>query len=279
MRTLPLMAMLAVCVLTTGSANASVVSINFAISTNDNNNVDADESAVTHPVGQDIAGQYWNSALLRTSGSGAPTAFTSATQSGNSISLLDDTGASVATMTSSGSFYSEFSDATSNPNRGLIGDAGLVQSFINLNNTESITISGLADDFPGGYDVLLFNEAGDLSRTMGLRVEEGAGGNDIDITQWFQSRGSVDGDADDDGYMEWIQATGLTSGTATVDGNYILVEGLAADSFSIYGTNNGGRAIFNGLQIIGRPVPEPSTVALALLGLVGVALYGWRRKR
>jgi|GEM_PF-4843464 len=273
------LAAIAVCFSAT-SADAEVISINFNISENDNNSVDADESAVTLPVGRDISGLYWNSVELRNSSAGTPGLFTAATQGGSSISLIDDTGASVASMTSVGTFHSEFSDSTDGANRGLFGEAGLVQSYVNLNNNESITITGLADDFQNGYDVVIYNEAGDIGRTMGLRVEEGPGGNDVDQMLWYQQQVNPDGDANDDGLVEWVETLGADAANATLHGNYSVFSGLSADSFTIYGSNNGGRSILNGLQIIGLPsVPEPSTFALAGFGLLGVGLFAARRKR
>ncbi len=256
---------------------AASISVNMQISTNDNNSVDPDESAVTLPAGLNVSGQYWNGILLRDSSAGAPTTFTAATQGGNSITLNDHAGSPAAVMTSSGSFYSEFSDATDGTNRGVTGEAGLVQSYVNLNDNESITISGLGGAFCGDtYKVVLFCEAGDIARTMGLRVVEGPGGNDVDFMRWYRQTTSPDGDVDDDGLVEWVLAVGATSGDATQNGNYFVADGLRADSFTIYGSNVGGRSIINGFQVISN-VPEPIT--LALLGLGSLGLGGYIRRR
>ena len=51
---------------------AASISVNMQISTNDNNSVDPDESAVTLPAGLNVSGQYWNGILLRDSGPERP---------------------------------------------------------------------------------------------------------------------------------------------------------------------------------------------------------------
>ena len=53
-----------------------------------------------------------------------------------------------------------------------------------------------------------------------------------------------------------------------------------ADNVSTAGTalnNSSGNWRFDNVSISGTPVPEPSSVVLAVLGLAGSAFYGWRR--
>jgi len=260
-----LVSILAVTWANDGSVDAATISVNMQISTNDNNSVDADQSAVTLAAGENVSGQFWNAILLRDGTAGTPTLFTAATQGGNSLSLIDGTGAAAATMTSVGAFYSEWSDTTDGANRGVTGEAGMVQSFVNLLDTESVTVSGLGSDFTNqAYKVVLYSEA-DVNRTMGLRVIEGGGGG-VDTTTWFQAQATPDGDADDDGFVEWVQATGTSPSDATLRGNYVVVDGLTADSFTIEGTNVGGQSVFNGFQILasdtGPAEPDPATISL-----------------
>ena len=62
--------------------------------------------------------------------------------------------------------------------------------------------------------------------------------------------------------------------------DYVNTGGLAAslfDSLGVAGSSFGG-PLSSG-SIIAVPIPEPSTVILAAIGLVGLAAYGWRRRK
>jgi len=274
------------CLLPVRVVDASVISVNFHIGTDDDNSVDSDESAVVLSDGRNVSGQYWNQPVLLDTGVGSPTTFIAATQGGNSLTLVDDVGSAAGSLSSSGSpFWSSFSDATDGSNCSVTGEAGLMQSLLLLWRSETVTISGLGSDFTGGgYDVLLFCELGSytVTRNMRLLVVEGPGGNDVNQVAWYRhSSAGIDGDQDDDGYMEWVRATGASSSTPTPNGNYVLVENLAADSFTIYGNTTGNRSALSGLQIIADQgiIPEPATLLIWVLGPLGLAFYGWRKKR
>ena len=250
-----------------GAAN-DVISINFSISLNDANSVDADETAVAGTDSIDPAitnalnfsGSLWNNILLNNSGNTAPASFTAATQGGNSIALIDSTGGTVATMTSSGSFYCNFSDSTDIAgNRTAQGEAGLCQSFLNLNNSETVSISGLSSWAPNGYRVVAFFEIGAVNRTMGLTMSDGAESQTI----WCQSFTSSDGDLDEDGLVDWIRATGTGSGSATTNGNFGVYQTVfAGDTLSIIGGQASPRSVVSGLQIIALGTDYPAVEAV-----------------
>ena len=61
-----LLPLAAVC-LCVSSAQAQIISVNFRIGTNDNNTVDADESATSMVP---VSGANWNNITVRSSGSG-----------------------------------------------------------------------------------------------------------------------------------------------------------------------------------------------------------------
>ena len=67
-----------------------------------------------------------------------------------------------------------------------------------------------------------------------------------------------------------------TAGIGADSGNYIVFEGLTADTFVVRTEEFAVRSPINGLQIVATVVPEPSTVGLLGLGLAGLLT---RRRR
>ena len=243
-------------------AGNDVISINFNIVGNDANTVDADETAVVGADAMDtaitnavnVSGQYWNNILLRNSGAGTPEIFTNATQNGNTIALVDSTGTNVATLSSAGTFHSNFSDATTG-DRTAHGETGLIQSFLNLNKNESVSISGLSSWAPNGYRVVAFFEIGTVNRTTAVQASDGTTTQSI----WTKSTTTLDGDADEDGLVDWKQATGTGSATATTNGNYGVFETVfAGDTLTLTGSHGSPRSVLNGLQIIALGTDYPA---------------------
>lgn len=259
------------------TADATTISINFGIGDNDNNTVDNNETAVNgNPHAANVSGQYWNNIELRGSLNGQPNTFTGATQGGNSLTLIDDSGLSAATLTSNGDLHANFA-AVSNPSQGETGDGGLFHSALHLGGdshpNESVTISGLTDAFThGGYRVIAFFDIGSLdNRTYGLNVGDG-----LTSASYWTHDTLADSDSDGDGHIEWQLTSATTSGTAVMDANYAVFDGLSGSSFTITGLGSQGRAVLTGLQIVA--VPEPSTLVLALLGGMALVILRWRRK-
>ena len=267
-------------------ASAGTIAGNFAIGTNDNNSIDAGESAIVGTDATDTAilgadnldGSKWNHLLLRNSTHGAPTIFTGNTQGGNSIALLDSDGNSAGTMTSAGgSFWSHWSNASDGaPPLGTTGESALMQSYLLLgsNGAETVTVT-LPGDF-ADISVYAFFEIGSVggganeARTYGLDV------NGVSAFWTDDNGGTADSDVDDDGLIEWKQTVGTTSVTATADGNYALFTGLSGTTVTFSGFGTEGRTVLSGFQI--QYVPEPSTLVLALVGVIGMAFLGRRRR-
>jgi arylsulfatase A-like enzyme len=239
---------LAVCIFVS-SAQAQIIGVNFRIGTNDNNSVDADESATSMVP---VSGANWNNITVRNSGTG------SVNVAFDGTALVDDSGTSAATLNTTigvGGGYAEWADVTAGTARGAEGEAGLMQSHLNFGGSvsgETLTISELGTEFTdNGYKVLVFFDMGSgTSRTYGITIGS--------TTYWTADVTGTDGDPDNDGLMEWKQATGTDSATATQSANYAVFDGLSASSFTIEGVSTGGRSIISGFQVVSNDYALPT---------------------
>lgn len=240
--------LLALAILLPGAATAASISVNMAVwPIVDNQVVDPGETALVGISGpESVDGTNWNNIDLRGAGSsGTPTVFTTATQGGNNIDLVDSSGAdSGVDMTSSGLFFANFAN-TSTPNQGLTGDGGLMQGFLNLSNTETISLSGMASWAPNGYKVYAVFDIGPVTRTYGVSMTDGTTSQIF----WTADTAGTDADANNDGVIEWLETTATTSGTAVTDANY-----------AVYGTFTGDTLIISG----SKPTAPPSSPSTAL---------------
>jgi hypothetical protein len=74
------------------------------------------------------------------------------------------------------------------------------------------------------------------------------------------------------GLIDISGSTIFTFSTLTQPGNYLFLGGLSGPTLYI-----GGSALVEGLQIVA--VPEPSSIALAAFGFIGLMAWGWRRQK
>lgn len=230
----------------------ATVNINFGIALNDANAVDAGESSIVGISGTvAVDGSKWNNVNLRASGAGAPTTFTAATQGGNHIDLNDSSGSdSGVDMTSDGGFYSNFGNSSS-PNQSSTGDGGLLQSYLNLNSSETISLSGLATWAPNGYKVYAVFDIGAVTRTYAVTMNDGTTSQAF----WTADTSGTDADAENDGIIGWIPTTATTSGTAVTDANYAVFGTFTGNLLTISGDAVSGRATLSGLQIVALSEP------------------------
>ncbi|NWK55057.1 hypothetical protein HW115_05515 [Verrucomicrobiaceae bacterium N1E253] len=234
------------------------ISVNFGIALNDANAVDAGESSIVGmPGSQTTDGSKWNNINLRASGAGAPSTFTAATQGANHINLNDSSGADAGVdMTSSGSFYSNFANSSS-PNQSNTGDGGLMQSFLNLNSSESITLDGLASWAPHGYKVYAVFDIGSATRTYAISMTDGTSNQ----TFWTEDTSGTDADTDNDGVIGWIPSTATSSTSAVTDANYAEFGTFTGNTLTISGDATSGRATLSGLQIVAQTEPSANIVS------------------
>jgi len=233
------------------------LNINFGLTLDDANRVDADESSVVGLAdAKTIDGNGWNNVLLN-SGFGVPTVFTTATQSGNHIDLVDATGTDAGIdLTSSGAFYSNFGNVSS-PNQASTGDAGLLQSYLLLSDLESVTLSGLSTWAPNGYKVRALFDIGPTTRTYGISMHDGGAPQVF----WTADTAATDADPDNDGIMTWLETTATTEGAAVADANHALFGPFTGDTLTVSGAGSAGRAALSGLQIIPNTEPLATIVS------------------
>lgn len=236
-------------------AFSNTISVNLGISLNDANSVDTGEtSTVGIDSGLSTDGSVWNNALLRATGAGSPTNFTTATQGGSHIDLNDSSGTdSGVNMTSSGSFYANFSNA-SGSNAGTTGDGGMMQSFILANSSETTSLSGLSTWAPNGYQVYVYFDIGAVNRTYGLTANDGTNS----YSYFSNDTSGADSDSNNDGVINWIQTTATTSGSAVADANYAVFGTFTGDTLTISGADS-NRAPICGFQIVALSDP-PATI-------------------
>ena len=255
-----------------GVSAAASISISYTGITNDANIINNDESSTIGLTGAETqTGIRWNNIAVKTGGAaGSAANWLTLTQGGAHIDVIDSSGADAGVdITSVGTFYSNQSNV-SGGGKTLTGDGALMHQGLNLNNAESITLTGLSTWAPSGYKVIGFMDLGNSDRTFGIQMSDGG----TSQTFWTDSDAGTDSDGDDDGVISWLQSTATTSGDAVLNANYGVYGTFTGDTLTITGTSSGARSFLNGMQII--QVPEPSSTAL--LGLGGLALILRRRK-
>jgi PEP-CTERM motif-containing protein len=202
------------------------------------------------------SGDFWN-AIVGTY-SGGQGNFTGGTNSGDLLS--DDSTSSLITLTLGNSqFYSGGGQGANGTPDGLEGP------FLYGPGTP---ITGTLNNVSAGtYNLFLYvanrsNDPGFDKIDSGTVQVTPSGGSPISLN-----------------YANIQGSTVFTAGADYLEFANLAVGAGGTVSFSITGTGNGGNeADFNGLQL--QAVPEPSTFALAGLGLVSLAgIRSWKRRQ
>ncbi len=156
------------------------------------------------------------------------------------------------------------------------GDGQLMHGYLNADDQwASLKVSDLPAEIVAlGYDVYVYHESqggdggiGYFTMNPNPSAFEPLWARDMDGS-FGSGLGLVE-----NGYDTLAEAE------AGSGGNYVVFRGLTGDGFSLraVGVTGNPRMPIQGIQIV--PVPEPSTLVLAALGLFGLAMLGWRRRR
>lgn len=185
------------------------------------------------------------------------------------------------------------------PTGGGTGDVKLwtagTRSVWDGNNDEAtqVLLEGLAAAFPNGYDVYIFT--GDVAHAFahpqGSTIYESNTVADYTVARNNSPSAPPAGLTVTDTETWDVNNGEAFDGIYTLGRDYVLFSGKSADDavYSMHQNHNAGGGTFNwgqyqGMQIVGEfteaeAVPEPSTYALGLMGLVGFGLFVWRRRR
>ena len=259
MRTFKPVMLAASFILVSSLAMAQSISVNFHVGGDADAQADhqltAGETAGLEPVD----GAFWNNIDV-----GAGGAHNDAEAIFASTSLVDNSGASAATIAPSvdSTYFVGYaaSAALTAAELGLAGnDDDLFNSYLALNGPNGdgspadvgiLSITGISSTFTsGGYDLIIYSDsdrgsASGADRTSVFTVTPGGGSP---ITVLAEDDGSLGADATFNNNFV------LSDNTDDSDSysNYILIEGLTADSFDIDVTSpDGGRGAISGFQLV-----------------------------
>ncbi len=116
------------------------------------------------------------------------------------------------------------------------------------------------------YDVYVYSDTGLNGPTSSITLTGGPPPTTLAHTEHIPGFGTP-------GFDSYLDSQTLP------DGNYLVFEGLTSNSFAIVAESNPSlseMAAINGIQIVGRAIPEPSTAAVSLMSLIPLLM---RRRR
>lgn len=183
-------------------------------------------------------------------------------------------------------------DTTIGPNNAGGANPAMMRGYLDflgdgIGATTTVAVAGIQLAPATTYDVIVYfdGDNGNDWRVANYRLFDSNGYDQTlfgEDSEGVNFNGAVDasgGNENFGGYFQHPLSTGTGNqvwpvvGNNNNEGNYVLFQGLTGSSFNIeaWGSSNLLRAPVNGIQIIGAStVPEPSSLALVLLGLVGL---------
>lgn len=157
------------------------------------------------------------------------------------------------------------------------GDEQLMHGYLDADNRgATLTISDLPPEITArGYDLYIYHESqGGDGRVGYYHIESNPSAL---TTIWANDMAGTFGEGGvgfvEDGYGTQALAE------AGDGGNYVVFRNMISDGFTLeaMGITGTPRMPIQGVQIV--PIPEPSTLVLAGIGLLVLAISGWRRRR
>jgi hypothetical protein len=217
---------------------------------------------------------------------------------GNWNSFLDATGTTAETFPlnlstgaasgASVTFSGSPNDWDQNINQATSANHKMMLGYIDTNDTSitTVVVSGLPASFTGpGYNVILYYDGDNGANQRVGRYEING------VSMWGRDAGVNFGGTFTQGQTTTNPAPGMSGtqldnlgavATTVPAGNYMTFSNLTAATFTLnvqahVASDATNRAALNGMQIVA--VPEPATIALVAIGLLGSAGFLVRRRR
>lgn len=196
--------------------------------------------------------------------------------SGSLSSLNSSVGAATTVAASWTAAEAEKDDNNRSTNNHILmnGYIGAVDG-----SAASVTISGLSS-FTGSYQVVLYFDGGGDNRLAQYTLTAGV----TTQTVYGLDNGRFGGT-----FTQVAETSTSNLGSSTPVGNYIVFSNNGAnftsDSFTLSGIGVNGdgvsgilRGPINAIQIVST-IPEPSTFVIAVMGMIGLLAYAWRKRK